>query len=121
MYCTSAIVPSDPMKPAERLSLARPSIGPKDVRSIVTVRKVEQAIIAALKKCTLSFLQTRNEEQKPAAGDTKTAASPPQNNIVRKINESFTVSSDWMVGIRITSRAPTKTINRKRTRKRTLS
>src|SRR6266550_8663755 len=106
------------MKLAESPRAARPSTGPKKVRSATTVRKVEQAIIAALKKCTLTFLVTRSEEQKPAAPATRMAASPPQNSIVRKTNESLTVISDLMLGIGITSLAPRKTIKRNSSRKR---
>src|SRR5438105_2804453 len=117
-YCTIAIRPRTPTKLAESLSLAKFSVGPKNVRRAITVRKVEQAIMAALKKCTLVFFVTRSEEQKPAAAATRMAASPPQKSIVKKTNESLTVISDLILGIGITSLAPRKTIKRKSIRKR---
>ena len=98
-YCTIAMRAMAPTKVAETFSFARFSIGPRNFRRVITVRKVEQAIIEALKRCTWIFLVTRNEEQTPAAAATRMAASPPQNSIVRNTNESLTVISDLIVGI----------------------
>ena len=105
----------------ENLRLGRPSTGPKRVSSASTVRNVEQAIMDALKICTLIFLLTRKEEHTAAAAATRVAASPPQNSMVRNTNESLTVISPLMLGIGITSRAPSTTISRNKSRNRVSS
>src|SRR5437016_12607942 len=97
-YCTIAMRAMAPTKVAETFSFARFSIGPRNFRRVITVRKVEQAIIEALKRCTWIFLVTRNEEQTPAAAATRMAASPPQNRLVSNPHEQFAVLSEWKVG-----------------------
>ena len=117
-YCTVAIRHNAATKLAENLRAGRSSTGPKHASTTHTVRKVEQAIMAALKICTLIFLLTRNEEHTAAAVATRIPDSPPQDSMVRNTKESLTVISPLMLGICTTSRAPRTTIRRNRIRKR---
>ena len=65
-------------------------VSPKQSRNTQTVRKVEQAITLALKRCTCVRVEIRTEEQSASTIANKIAASPPNINSVRKMKVSET-------------------------------
>ena len=75
-YCTRAIAPMATIRKEASCDL-KAANGPKKKRTAETVRKVEQTIMAELKKTVIGFLLMRNPENKPSAAARNIPASPP--------------------------------------------
>jgi hypothetical protein len=88
-------------------------------RSVQTVRNVERAITAVLKAVEETLLLTRSDEHKPSTADNRMDASPPQSNIVRKMNVSETVMCELSWGILVVMCGLAPTVIRARSMKRT--
>ena len=65
------------MKDAEIWRFGNSTIEPKQSRNVQTVRNVEQAMTAALKRIVLDFRLEWIVEQIPSIAASKMAASPP--------------------------------------------
>src|SRR5205085_3815542 len=107
------------MKEAEIWRFGNSTIEPKQSRNVQTVRKVEHAMTAALKKIVLNFRLEWMVEQIPSIAASNIAASPPYSNIVRKMKVSETVIWPPMRGMITAVREPTvakKTANIRKAR-----
>src|SRR5205085_2200230 len=107
------------IKDAEIWRFGSSTIGPKQSRNVQTVRQVEQAMTAALKKIVLDFRLEWIVEQIPSMAASKIAASPPYSSIVKKMKVSETVIWPPMRGMTTAVREPTvakKTANSRKAR-----